>query len=356
MTATNDPSAIRISSPSDIAGAVPSLVGFHPSESLVVICLHGRRKRAGLTMRVDLPGQDHLHECVAELCGRVVQDGADSVILVCYTGQPDARGRLPRADMVRLLLDELSLHEVGSVEALLVRDGRWWSYTCTKSCCPREGTPLPSRPSDAVTEIEARRALSGAAVLPGREDLQKSVSGPVALRLVALQQRFEETSERLVGQVMDQGLEPVGEETLAKAHTMLQRFVGGETDIDDDDAVRVVVGLQDKAPRNVLITWGLDNRQDEVLALLTALAQRSPDEYCAPICTVLAAVAYQYGRGVLAAVALERALQHQPDYEMATVLDVALHRQVHPKEIRAMSRRLHRQLSEPVAGGDPRAA
>lgn len=346
MTPTEKPLIVRLSSPPDIVGAIPSFVGFHPSESLVILCLHGPRNRSGLTMRVDLPEPAVMHEYVTEMASRVASEDTDAVIIACYTQGPDVEGELPRADLVAMLLDELGLRDIGWLEALLVRAERWWSYTCTKPCCPREGTPLPASPSNTVTELEARRAMEGIAVLPGREDLAKSINGPVALRLFALQQRFDEIGALVADQMLDDGLETVRGETLRLAHAMLERFITGGHEIDDADAVRILIGLQDKWSRDVLITWGLDSRREDVLAFLTALAQCAPDQFAAPICTVLAAVAYQHGGGALTSVALERALQHEPDYEMAMILDSLLAGQVHPREVRAMSRRVQRELHQ----------
>lgn len=344
MTLTEKPHVVRLSSPPDIVGAIPLFVGFHPSESLVILCLHGPRKRKGLTMRVDLPEPKGMQEYVREMASRVAREDADAVIITCYTQDSDAEGELPRAELVALLLDELSLRDVGYLEALLVRDGRWWSYTCTKPCCPRDGTPLPESPSPTITELEARRAMEGVAVLPGREALEKSVSGPVALRLIALEQRFDEVAAGVADQMVEEGVDAVRGETVRLARTMVERFIAGEREVDDAEAVRLLVGLQDTWPRDVLVTWGLDGQREDILAFLTALAQCAPDRFAAPICTVLAAVAYQHGGGALTTVALDRALRHEPEYEMAVILDAVLVGQVHPREVRAMSRRLQRDI------------
>ena len=50
---------VKISSPADILGVVPHRVGFHPAESIVVVCLHGPRRRDGLVMRLDLAPPEH---------------------------------------------------------------------------------------------------------------------------------------------------------------------------------------------------------------------------------------------------------------------------------------------------------
>jgi Domain of unknown function (DUF4192) len=43
MSAAARPVVVKFSSPVDIVGAIPSMLGFHPAESLVVMCLRGPR-------------------------------------------------------------------------------------------------------------------------------------------------------------------------------------------------------------------------------------------------------------------------------------------------------------------------
>src|SRR3712207_3632926 len=47
----------RLSSPGEILAVLPSLCGFRPQESLVLMSLRGQRQRLGLTARVDLPDE-----------------------------------------------------------------------------------------------------------------------------------------------------------------------------------------------------------------------------------------------------------------------------------------------------------
>ncbi|WP_374754937.1 DUF4192 family protein, partial [Pseudonocardia sp. N23] len=51
MTTTQRP--IRLASGDDVLAAIPTLVGFTPADSLVIITLAGRR--VGMVLRVDLP-------------------------------------------------------------------------------------------------------------------------------------------------------------------------------------------------------------------------------------------------------------------------------------------------------------
>ncbi|WP_343945875.1 DUF4192 domain-containing protein, partial [Pseudonocardia zijingensis] len=53
-------SVLRIRDQGDLVAAVPAMLGFHPSESLVLMATGGASgRRIGLTLRVDLPPPEH---------------------------------------------------------------------------------------------------------------------------------------------------------------------------------------------------------------------------------------------------------------------------------------------------------
>ena len=195
-----------------------------------------------------------------------------------------------------------------------------------------------------MTRLAAERALTGRAVLPDRGALVASVAGPVALRLVALQQTYDRVDAAVSGEIVDEGLDPVCERTIAVARDAFGRYVEGRRQLDDADAARIALGLHDEQARDELSTWAIDGHRDELIAFLTDLAQRTPDRDAAPICTVLASAAYQHSDGALAAVALERAVRSDPNYRMAWLLFAMLDRQVDPDEVQALSRDVRRDL------------
>ena len=85
MSAATRPIVVKFRSPVDIVGSIPSLLGFHPAESVVVMCLRGPRKRTGLTLRIDLVDAQHDKALAAEIVRRVAAEKASAAITVCYT-------------------------------------------------------------------------------------------------------------------------------------------------------------------------------------------------------------------------------------------------------------------------------
>ena len=346
MTTNEDRTVIKLSSPSDIVTALPVLIGFHPSESFAVMCLRGPRRRIGLTMRMDLPDPEHDDVVAEDLAHRAERDDAETVVAVCYTETPDVDGDLPRRELMDALTGALKPRGIRWLELLLVRGDRWYSYVCTEQCCPLEGTPIKGTPSSEMLALEARAALEGHAVLDSREELEATIRGPVDVRAAELRASYQRIGESFFDEVAARGADHALQCTVELARAAYERFLGGDHELPDDDAVRILVGLEDKLARDELLTWGLDGHSEELIIFLSTLARCALDENAAPICSALACVAYQIGNGALTNIAVERALHSEPGYELARLIDVALQAQIEPAEIRAMAERTRDRLRE----------
>lgn len=146
MSVVHDGSKIVLRSPGAFAAAVPALVGFYPSDSLVAVFLG--EGRVIVTMRLDLPeGLDQAPEYVASTGSRL---GADEAVLVvcCSRGE----GQLPRHAGVDAVIEALEDAGIRVKDAMLIDGGRYWSYLCRSvECCPPEGTLIPD---DTLLEAE----------------------------------------------------------------------------------------------------------------------------------------------------------------------------------------------------------
>lgn len=158
---------ITLSGPGHFVAAVPALLGFHPTDSLVVVFLTRERSEVACTLRIDIP--EDLTALVPQLLRVAARAESDTVVtaLFCDRGVGDP----PRRGEVALLIGLLAAGEVKVKDAFLVDDGRWWSFLCNdSSCCPPDGTPIPQE----TTEVEAERVAAGLlAVAPTREALQQ---------------------------------------------------------------------------------------------------------------------------------------------------------------------------------------
>lgn len=146
---------LRLSGPADLISAIPYLMGFHPTESVVLVGLNGQQ--VAVTARLDLDaGAQPVHDTLATLAA-----SADSVVAVVYTEQPAPRW----------------LTELPVLDAVLVTGEGWRSLLCDDpTCCPPQLRPLP----DPASPIAAQAVLAGLGTVPNREQLEASLRpGPV---------------------------------------------------------------------------------------------------------------------------------------------------------------------------------
>jgi hypothetical protein len=133
-----------------------------------------------------------------------------------------------------------------------------------------------------------------------------------------------------------------------RAAALLDRAEQGAV-LDDDAAAGLAVALHDVVVRDEVATWALD-RADGLLSLAEQVARRTAPPADAPVCTLLAWVAYARGDGARANVALDRALTTDPGHPLAGLLRQALDGGVTPREVRRTLRDTRRRIS----GGRPR--
>ena len=258
------PAVARLSGPGEILAVLPSLCGFPPQESLVLLSLRGPRKRLGLTARVDLPDPCD-EDGLAGLCAeRMAGDGASSVVLAVLS----EHGRRER--LVTAVHDALAARGVDVLEALHVRSGRWTSYTCEAACCPAEGTPVAVAPP-VLGLVQAEQVATGRAVLPSRDDLVQTVAPPSSLAARAAEQHLEQAAQAWLRSRAEHGVVAARRSTLDHVQALLDRVAAG-TPVGPVDAAVLTVGLGDLPARDGVATLIL-TREDELLSLLVQVAR-----------------------------------------------------------------------------------
>lgn len=331
---------LRLRSPADVCEAVPYLVGFEPSASLVAISLRGPRQRAGLVTRVDLPDPEHALAVAELVVEHLRRDGADAALVVAYA---DAGDPSPDAT-VQAVLATCGARGIAVAEALLVTDGRWRSYVCRRACCPPAGTPVRDRlaePSVCATTLTAE----GRQVLPGRSALVASIAPVEGLLATAMGARLDVEVERFLRAAGGDRPRAYADTTVRLVRSWVVRLQRGDT-LPVDDAARMIVGLADREARDRCLGGGMDDRgggtedpplPDEALELWRELVRRAVRPgLVAPVATLLAACAYlDHGNGALANVALDRALADQPAYVLAGYLMAMLDGGIAPSTVRA---------------------
>lgn len=300
-----------------LANLVPAL-RFTPVESLVLAPIADDDLRG--VIRIDL-ADAHDSRHIARLADIVSDFGADFVIAVFVSedtfADPQRAAKL--ADPSFALGFALAAAGVRLGESLLVdrlaHGGRWRSLT------DPDRVGEVADPGSAV--LAAAAAHTGAQVFESREQARDSLAvdqGRAAAVAALLEQR------------------PVGVDLVDAIRLTVSAVQGIAEGALPTDAVLAEVGAALSSPPIVEVLYTL---ADSPLAapseaLWTLLARSLPTALRVEALTLAALTRYLLGHGGLALVAIEAALDEDPDHQMARLLDTALQKGIHPTRIRAL--------------------
>ncbi len=324
----------RLTTPAQMVASIPLQLGYVPTESLVVWCLHEPRGRVGLAMRFNLPAAVHEADLIRQVVDRVRDQRASRVLIAVYTSDADEL-TLPRTKLVAEL--EAKFADLRRAELFLVRNGRVWTYFCSLPCCPPEGCPVEAaKGSSPVQLLAAENVLQGRVVLPDRKALEDSLAGPVDSEAKAARERCQIAATLLADVIEEAGVAVAAEASLQGWRNARTRFANPPGQLEDMEAAALAISLTDVQVRDFLVA-SPPREVPSLLGLLHELVRRTPAPYDAPVCTLLAWLTYCQGGGAVVTIALERALATDPDYSLATLLDEALWAQLPPVQLRRVT-------------------
>jgi hypothetical protein len=301
----------RVRGPGDLAAVVPSLLGFAPAQSLVVVLLAPPRQRVALTMRADVPKAEHVQAwpaVVATMRPAAARSGAQSAAVLVYSADP---GDLDRAvEHVTPMLADLELQVV---DVLRVHEGRWYSGMCRDaSCCPPDGVPVPAQ-APAVAQL----VVQGAVVRASRSDLRAEFAPPTGEQAVAVARAVDQAATRLVRTAAG----PTLGVTPSSMPDELDRAVAAMTfgPLTPDLALRLAVLVQDGDLRDAVyrhLVGGTDHqaRIGAHRALWAAVCRGLPDLDPVVPLMLFSLAAYLDGTGASANLAFEQAHAWDPDH------------------------------------------
>ncbi|MEE1751651.1 DUF4192 domain-containing protein [Streptomyces sp. SP18CS02] len=358
-TGSTDRQQITLRGPAELADALPYMLGYHPTDSVVVVALHGDRGRFGGRVRLGIPRSprewapvaDQLAECLVEGCERRGSRPDGIVVFLCQDPAGDETGRhvmerlRPLAQRLRTACGAL---DVPVYEALCISDGRFWSYCCPDTrCCPSEGNVM-ALPGTSV--MAAAAAYAGIQVRGSLRDMERRLR-PSPVAGDDQERALDTASAALVPRILDgDGREEVRAGTVRLARGLMERLTGraGATDpvaadaeddalIDHEEAAALILGLQDRETRDRAAEWMEGPEAGPALRLWRALARRCAGSYAehaaAPL-TLAGWVAWSTGDEPGARVALGLALEADPEYVFARLLHQACNESLDPEELR----------------------
>ena len=302
-----DRPTLRASGPAEIVQLVPYLLGFHPSESLVLLALRGRR--IVVSVRYDLGAP---LEMLQPWCQAAMKAGADRVVSLIYAEGIDG-SPLPHRELSEQLRDLFESHALDEVDAIAVSDGRWWSYRCGDArCCPAEGTPI-----DANGAVAASAVTEGMVALPSRESLESELE----VDEMAADRVLTEMVTLMAAEL--EGPEPNERVGRAEDWAQVRAFVRGArkgADVTYEQAARVLCALSDRSVRDAAIGYLVGRPEPEVQEGWRQLTRMAPEERRAAPATLYAMWCYASGSGARTNVGIDVALAADPNYAMALIL------------------------------------
>ncbi|MYZ36627.1 MULTISPECIES: DUF4192 domain-containing protein, partial [unclassified Streptomyces] len=375
-TGSADRQQITLRSPAELADALPYLLGFHPTDSVVMVALHGDNGRFGGRLRLGIPRSPQEWPPVAEQLAESLIEGSvrrgsrpdGIVVFLCQdpaeggTGWQVMERLRPLAQGLRTACGSL---DVPVYEVLCISDGRFWSYCCPDvRCCPPEGTGL-ALPGTSV--MAAAATYAGVQVRGSLREMEARLSPWQTSAAVDQERALDRAGAALVPKILVGGSrEQVGVETLRTARTLMKRLGEaprkGEADMDveddrlisHDEAAAVILGLQDRETRDRAAEWMEGAQAGPALRLWRALSRRCVGPYAehatAPL-TLAGWVAWSTGDEPAARVALGLALRLDPRYVFAQLLHQACNEGLDPETLRRCLRQERAARALPGARG-----
>lgn len=281
---------------------IPPLLGFLPEESLVMLCLRG--KRAGPVIRCDLPSREHVTQLAGHLASTAIRHG-DSVALYVYSGHPDAPA------ILQATLDVVVAQGLPVVDAIIV-NGPVASFLPDQrgnTAAPIH-VPLPDDP--LVSTLQAATVMAGRTILPTRAALVASIAPPRAGKLRRARQTMK-AARRLFD------APPATAEALEVLDGALFEVQRCGT-VGPLVAASLALVAQPKLVRDLMIARIFADRESEWLPMLISAITQVPADESADLCVVLGLAAYRDGDGALAQVAVDRCFQTEPEHRLAELL------------------------------------
>ena len=329
---------VRANGPADLLALVPSLLGFHPEDSVVVLTVGDATHR--YHARVDLPGDAlAVEDLAAQLSEVASRHGVTRLASVVYTD--DA----PLADAVAGELDRrLRRMRIDMVCAIRADGERWWALRGRGD--GRDGAP--GTPYDVSSHpLMAQAVVEGTVVLANRQELADSLVGNDPEETGRVSGLADEVMARLTSTVETTHGQVTGSPTSRHHLEAEGRWVRRRVCRFLDDGARL--DARDLARLLVLMTLTVEVRDvawaemshanaEQHVDLWRDAVRRAPVGLRAAPASLLGFAAWLAGNGALAWCAVDSAQDADPGYSLAGLLSRALADAVPPSAWRAIPR------------------
>ena len=318
-----------LTSAHDLITAVPFLIGFHPTNSLVLIAV--KDGAIGLAMRIDLPSHIDSDE-IDLLAHHFIREQAQAALLVAYMPQERSDG-----DSLLISLGAgLIRNGIEIQESLLISGGRYRSIICRDgTCCPAAGKALPAIEDSAIA---AEHVVAGIPMPYG--DISELIDSISADSQSLSKEWISDVSGYLVDEDSPE-IGPLRRDGVEAMLLLLDEFRIGRGPTDQRLVARVIGRMSDVQVRDYAMGVHQEDNYDLFFAMWRELLRLSPVGSVAPIACIVAAMAYENGDGALAQRALDRAISDNASYPLAALLRRVFNAGWPPQSFAQMRSELH---------------
>lgn len=291
-------------SPAQVAASIPALIGFTPTESIVIVMIESNV--ITVSMRIDIPADwAKSAEQITDTASRI---GVDSVVVTICSELPSAWEA--HRNGILMTVETLRVAHVEVIDALLIQENRYWSYLCDDDSAQGavffpEDSPLPAPKRMLRKDLADRYAL--------RRDETPSAAASKAAQAL------------LIGSVLQQA------ELAMEALEALSRAEGMCHGRDLRQSV-VQVAVQNLTIRDWILTEVLeDSNCHDLVDAVTDAALTACDALRPRIAGLAAALLSATGSSTIPASCL---IEHADQDSLAELINRAICHGVSPSEIR----------------------
>ncbi len=298
------PTSITVSNLADLLGVLGALFGFHVEDSLVAISVSPAQNEIGFRLRVDLPAISDASLCAQVVVNHLIQNETTHVVFAVVCDENEIINPLLSA-----LHDECRTNEIEVITSGWGDGSNCWTFDApTNELVDR--ISYDPRTSDLMLEA----IIAGVRVHGSRAEYARQFAPPSG-RARALAEERQRNVERLIGADLDNT-----ELAISKARYL--RRLGGE--ISADQISELCVWLTSNQARDAL--WlGMDRDSADVdLAFWSRVSKLAVPPHETNAIMLLAFAAWMRGDGALARIAIDRALNSEPNHRASQLLARAL--------------------------------
>jgi hypothetical protein len=325
MTTSIPHTRIRLRDLSELVAGIPYIIGFPPTDSLVLYTFRRCPEIAlSSTIRVDLPMPDHVLLLAEKMAEAVAMNEAAAVIAVVIAENGSAHREL--IEMLRKTLEDKSILLTHASWVPKITHGEEWQ-------CYDDPLCTDTVPDPQSSALAAATAVAGDTTYPDRETLAAHLA-PDPEEMLAYRKKLLNAYRTSVQPYTDEDLwadmEILGY-ALEKAASSYELPT-----LTDHQMVRLARALSRAPIKDECLAMALSDEPEPAERLWTVLVRGLPAPERAEPAFLLAMSAYLRGAGVIATLALKIVMESNPQHRVAVLLDYALQRGLPPNHLRAM--------------------